>query len=122
MTSLIKGHIAQCMIRKNPDYKKIPEVRAYIESLKYEAAVNLVAGILGFNGLPIIHGKPRYSEYIPWEGEVAGLTIGAVDECIGLYDKWGVLICEWPEDYEPTREDVQMEVFKHLKSIGRNIF
>ena len=42
MISSIKGHIARSLIKRNPDYKKIPEVHEWLKSLEYEAAVNAV--------------------------------------------------------------------------------
>ena len=39
--SLAKVSIARLLVRKNPDCKKIPEVRLWLESLEYEAAVNM---------------------------------------------------------------------------------
>ena len=96
--------------------------------------------IVGFHGAPVIHGieEPHFgsgtgqflpgnpNDYISIEGFAAGVGIhrieGSSGVCFCLHDKWNTLVYQWPDYYTPTREDVQVEVFKYLKSIGRSVF
>lgn len=81
----------------------------------------LVVGRKGFGGHSFIPCKRNLNNFIPWEGQVAEVSIRGFN-CKAIYDKWGTIIYEWAEDYTPTKEEIEQQVNAYLKSIGRNVF
>ncbi len=69
---------------------------------------------------PILYGESNaikasrrdLPDLLPIEGEVKRMRLiswelGAYSDPVCLYDSWGAIIYQWPDNYKPTLQDVQ---------------
>lgn len=93
-----------------------------------EKLIDTVGKLVGFDGLPVAHGReiPRHPgrieewprpDLLPVEARLASFELiellpsrysVAVDPFV-LYDRWGHILYQWPDNYEPSWVEV-MEV------------
>lgn len=55
--------------------------------------------------------KPM-GKYLPFEGEVAGMTLMAMIpeedlDPVCLYDRWGKILYQWPDNYFPSLTEIR---------------
>jgi hypothetical protein len=70
------------------------------------------------------YGRRFLNELMPYEGIDAGMELinyppTSVPDPVCLYDRWGKIIKQWPDDYMPDREEVRQAVMEELYKEGR---
>ncbi len=65
-------------------------------------------------------------DLMPIEGWSAGMTLSQFEprydpDPYVLYDRWGRIVKQWPDDYMPDREEIRQAVQDELKKEGRRV-
>ena len=93
----------------------------------------------GFDGSPVNHAREmpdgrrnrglrefHRDDLLPFEGWVAGMSVSQFEpendkDPVCLYDRWGRILYQWPDEYVPGREEVREKVIEILRAEGRNV-
>lgn len=95
--------------------------------------------LVGFDGRPVSHARElpggggrrglrefHRDDLLPVEGWAVGMSVSQFEprndvDPVCLYDKWGRILYQWPDEYVPGREEVRQVVIDQLRKEGRNV-